>query len=202
MSKGYLYWEAEFYRGLPYLGGYTLSRKFSRGFSWTDSAGIFVLPTHGGTAITQRPFLGENRPLELVAAEFRIPRAAVDEEDWFLIRRVKASGASALFVPYLWTEEVLDVVSGENYLLGRSVAWGIATGVSSATHPARYFLDDSEDPSAATISGQTLTALATGRLAVRYMPAFRVVVDSISHTVQDVNDLQSPLALTEVLEIP
>lgn len=201
-GKGYVHWNADFFRGLPYLGGYELSRRFGDGFSWDESEGVFLLPTHGKTTIIQQPYVGESRPLELSAIEFKIPRLAVAEEDWFKVRRVKAKGAGAYFVPYLWTEEVFEAVNGQQYILGRKVAWSIAPGVSSITHPARYFVDDVENGAAATISGQMLTAAATGTLAVRYMPAFKVVVGPIGHTVKQVNELQSQITLTEVLEIP
>lgn len=202
MSKGYLYWEAQFFKGLPYLGGYELSRKFSEGLAWEESEGVFLLPTHGKTTIVQRPYIGSGRPLELEAIEFKVPRKAVDEEDWFLVRRVKGKAASAYFVPYVWTEEVFEVTSGTDCTLGRRPAWGIAPGVTSDTHPARYFLDDVEDPTAATITGQVLSPTVTGTLAVRYMPAFKVCVGALAHVVRGVNDLQTQIALTEVLEIP
>lgn len=201
-GKGYLYWEAPFLRGNPYLGGYVLSKRFAEGLSWDESEGVFLLPTHGKTTIVQRPYIGTGRPLELDAIEFKVPHKAVAEEDWFLIRRVKAKAAAAYFVPYLWIEEVFEVEVDGTYTLGRMPAWGIAPGVTDLTHPARYFVGDTETPSAATVTGQVLTSAATGTLAVRYMPAFKVCVGALSHTLKQVNDLQTQVALTEVLEIP
>jgi hypothetical protein len=202
VSKGYLYWVAPFFRGLPYLGGYELSRKFSDGLTWDENEGVFLLPTHGKTTIVQRPYLGTGRPLELNAIEFKVPRLAIDEEDWFRIRRVKAKAAAAYFVPYVWTEEVFEVTTSGTYTLGRMPAWGIAPGVTIVTHPPRYFVGDVENPAAATVTGQVLTSAVTGTLAVRYMPAFKVCVGRLSHALKQVNDMQTQIALTEVLEIP
>jgi hypothetical protein len=61
---------------------------------------------------------------------------------------------------------------------------------------------DVENPSAASISGQVVTAAVTGVLAVRYLPAFKVRVKSFSAKLNGPNDVDFTVALDEVLRVP
>jgi hypothetical protein len=200
---GYLEWNAEFLVGNPFFDQSALLRGYSA-LSWKESDVIFSLLTHAGTHILQKPYYGANRPLECPSFEFQASFEAGSETDYFLIRRAKRRGAAVYFCPYLWTEEVFDATSGEDYYLTRPLADGIVTGVTSTTHPLRIFLDDVEDngsPSA-TVSGQTVTAGATGILAIRYMPVFKVVVSGLSDSLPAINGLDWQCSFNEAIEMP
>jgi len=104
-------------------------------------------------------------------------------------------------------EEVFSgVADAMTRYLNRPLADGIHPDVSSATHPVRYFFNDVEDTDAATITGtpkQTVNVSGVGgtpgTLAIRYMPAFRVIPSSFAENVSSPNDLSVTLNLQEVV---
>jgi hypothetical protein len=200
-ADGYLFWDSRFLRDAPFLDGTTLTDGLAE-ISWSETEGLFVLPTHARTHILQRPYFGASRPVESVAYEFSLSVTnAATEADYYALVRAKRRGAACNWCPFVWTEEVINpAVSSSTYTLTRKVAWNVVTGVTSTTHPALYYLDGVAG-AYGTLSGRTLTASGSGELTVRYMPVFQVVVSGLSESVSTPNGLNYSATLTEVVSL-
>lgn len=202
MSTGYLYWTTEWWQNFPWLyDRYVGYFEESSGLAWEEAEGVFVLPTHGRTHNVQRPYVGSDRALDVSAFTFSCQMTALNEEDFFAWEAAKKVGAPISFVPFLWTQEAFQATAGSSYQLARPVAWGIATGVTSGTHPATFTKDGVVDADCASITGQTLTAAETGLIIVRYLPAFKVAITSLKRNVNTVNDMVFSVSMVETIQV-
>lgn len=202
MSTGYLYWTSDWWQEYPWLyDRYTQYFENGGGLSWDEAEGVFVLPTHGRTHNVQRPYVGSDRALEVAGMTFSAQLTALGEEDFFHWEKAKKLGQAVAFVPFLWTQEAFQATATSTYKLARPVAWGVATGVTSVTHPAVFTKDGVVDADCASITGQTLTASETGLIVVRYLPAFMVVITSLRRRLQDVNDMTFDVSLVETIDV-
>jgi hypothetical protein len=152
------------------------------GLGWQadDDDLIHIIPTAAGTDVLQKVFDDATASDVPMRWHFTMRVQSVDEDEHFRLHRALAKRAAVYFVPGIWLEEVFsNVVNGSVRSLTRPLAEDIHPDVSFATHPYRFFDDDVENASAAAISGspkQIVTSAVTSNfLAVRYMPAFRVV---------------------------
>lgn len=206
-TGGYLQWTSRHLKDYFYLDGktYTVHQGFDEiSVAESDECGLIVIPTAAGTHVLQKPYYygGSNRSSARTFYEFQFKVMGYDEEEFFRLKRASARGASFYFVPFLWVEEYFPGAEvAVSYTLTRPVAWGIATGVTSGTHPAVYFKADVEDANCASISGQTLTIAEQGDITVRYMPAYRVICAGLSESYTEVNKVVMDVTLREVVAL-
>ena len=73
-------------------------------------------------------------------------------------------------------------------------------GVTTSTHPSVILLAGAVSPGSGSVSGQTLTAAATGQIGVEYTPCFKVV-SRISQEFAEPNGLVVSLDCEEVIQI-
>lgn len=205
-AGGYLAWDSRFLQGAPSLDGVDWTvHGIPLDLSWEEApdGDLFAIPTASGEHVLQSPIydpVASELPSRYV---FALPLQVNDEEVYFRLKRAKRKAEAVNFVPFLWDEEVFkDLEIADTRSLARPVAWGVAAGVTSVTHPALYYLDDVLDAAAASLSGgppeQTLTALKAGDVAIRYMPVFKVIVRELSEVIEDVNGLSLNCTLEEV----
>lgn len=199
-GNGYLLWDDRWLIDAPWLDNGTLPGGITA-LAWEEADTLLALPTHGGTTILQNLDLGTAAPDTRVAFGFTVSRLGVTEAEYARVRRAKAKGRAFYWCPYVWAEEVFQIVNGSTYTLTRPVARGIVTGVTALTHPDTLELDGSSAPSAATVSGQTVTAADTGELVIRYLPVFRVIMPRLSNQVPEVNGLSYDFDLLEVVQL-
>ena len=79
-------------------------------------------------------------------------------------------------------------------------ATGIVTGVTAVTHPSVILLAGAVSPGSGSVSGQTLSATATGQVGVEYTPVFRVV-PRIAQEFSEPNGLVVALDCEEVIQV-
>lgn len=183
---GYLYWTDDWFRLRPWLvSGFIQGL---RGLTWREVSPIVRVPTHGGTQVTQRPFLGALAPMARVAFEFDASFQGVHEATYQAVRDALLSGGVVDFCPGVWARE--RFAAGGTFKLSRPVAWGTVPGVDSFTFP---------QTGAASISGQDVEMAGAG--TVNYFPLFKVMVDSVGSAVEDVNGLDFSANLTECIEV-
>ena len=174
-TGGYLEWDRRVLVDYPYLDGRTLVGGFPE-ITWEESEGLMVLKMYDGSHRTQTLYVGDKAPTLKSAFTFNFSMLYDDEEDYFRVVRAARRGAVVWWCPYLWTEEVFNVTNGNTYTLSRPIASSVVPGVTAVTHPTTFYLDDTLDGGAASVTSQTVTAADTGELAVRYMPVFRVIL--------------------------
>lgn len=206
-DAGYRYWET-----LPLfdtggnLPGVYLNGRFypvwleeeSGGIQWAPEDGVILLPTHGPNNIVHVPYRGSKAPLVGDKTVFTAAMLADYQEDLEAIELARALGRPLVFCPGIWPTEAFPAVAGQDYLLSRPVAQGIVPGITTVTHPHRIRLDGVLDETAATIGGQTVTANASGELSVKYLAAFKVVVQ-LAHSVPAGNQYELTVTLDEVI---
>lgn len=206
---GFIYWEPPFgHQGLPndgaiYLDGHWFQDWPEVGttvFGMIPSQGLILLETLAQTHIPQRHYRGARAPLKGDKLDFSCGFLVDGLEDYKFLARAVSRARPLYFCPGVWCGETFPAVAGSTYTLSRPLATGIVPGVSEVTHPTSLYLGDGEDanPAAATVVGQTVSALLTGELFVWYMPVFRVAI-SWSQEVPDVNDLRVALTLSEAV---
>lgn len=170
------------------------------GISWRDEDGVVVLETHAGTHIVQVPYRGAAAPLVGNRKEFTTGLTADSLADYRHLEATRALGRPVYFCPGLWATDAFPASAGSSYTLTRPLAAGIVPGVSGVTHPVFVELDGVEDPSAADVAGQIVTANATGTLVVHYLAVFRVVILGFERSISDGNTLSIQLTLSECVE--
>lgn len=182
-----------------YLAGYTLPMV---AVSASHSPGVIPLPTHGGTHKIQRPYRGDDMPKDYDALQWTLSAIkAVDSAPWYAIKRAKASGSAVYFGAGVRQVDSFAATSGQSYKLTRPLASGIVPGVTSVTHPTVVLLDGAVSPGSASVSGQVVTAAATGLIEIEYTPVHLVVVTSYSESIPQHNEAVVSLQLEEVLVV-
>lgn len=201
-EAGYLTFADPWFDGQTYLDG----RSFSlldgpEGISWqADGAALLARRTLAGTHLTQRRYLGATAPNARTTYRFSTSFLAAAQEDVRAVLAAEGRGEVVYFCPFVYACEVFEVASGSTYKLSRPRASDVVPGVTTTTHPHGLVLDGVLTPGAATISGQTVTAAATGTLEVHYCPVFRVIPGP-SWTWTSVGRLAFSLELQEVIEV-
>jgi hypothetical protein len=205
MSSGYLDWDSRFFGGVPFLDGVDwTAHGIPLEMTWEDSpdAETFTIPTASGESVLQSPIADDAVSDSPSLYTFQLPFQLHDENVYRRLMMARAKGTALQFVPHLWCMEhfaaqsIADVRS-----LARPVAWGVAAGVSSGTHPAVFYKNGTVDADCAALSGtlsQVLTVAEAGDIAVWYMPVFYVVVRGVSGQFQDVGGVMTNVTLEEV----
>jgi hypothetical protein len=188
-QDGSIYLDGQFYRDWPEVEG--------GGLSVAASDGVILLETLARTHIVQVPYRGTAAPLVGDKREFGVRFLVDREEDFIRFELSRQVGRLIYFCPGLWLADIFPATSGSVYSLTRPLASAVVPGVTSITHPPRFYLDGVEDANAATVTGQSVLANDTGELAVWYMPAFRVVILGFGYEIADVNDLRVSTTLSE-----
>ena len=201
-SGGYFYWATNWFTSQPQLDSRTLSAVGGPDqIGWTVANGLVVVPTFAGTHVLQRPYYGADAPEDRRRVQFSVGMLCDDYDDYRAFARAAASGAAVYWWPSIYTTEVFEIAAGSTYKLTRPVAWTLASGVSNVTHPLDLYLDGVSDSGAATVSGQTVTAVKTGTLEINYSPIFKVVVLDLAQEVLSPNQMRISATLEEVITI-
>lgn len=205
---GYLQWDARHFKEVMYLDGksWQVSERWgSFKMSPADNPFVISIQTAAGTHVLQRgiyPFGSGKRPDMAIGYDFALTVKADDEEEYFNLVQCAESSAAVYFVPYVWVQErIRSATAGDNYVLWRPQAWGVAPEASEAIHPPQVFLNGSLSPSSVTVTGslgQNVAINDAGDISIRYLPAFKVVVTDFSRNLLDVNDMDVTISLHEV----
>lgn len=202
---GYLDWTSRVLQGTPHLDG----------VEWTDQGiplgletqesetdNLAIIETASGESVLQTQFSGvasSDLPSRLI---FQMEVQAYDENVWRRLKLVKRKGAAVNFVPHFWEiEQFTGAGIGDVYSLSRPVAWTVASGVSSGTHPAVLYKNGVIDADCATLGGtlsQQLTVAEAGDIAVWYIALYKVVITDVSERFEDVNGLVCSVTMEEV----
>lgn len=202
---GYLDWTSRVLQGTPHLDG----------VEWTDQGiplgletqesetdNLAIIETASGESVLQTQFSGvasSDLPSRLI---FQMEVQAYDENVWRRLKIAKRKGAAVNFVPHFWEiENFTDAGIGDVYSLSRPVAWTVASGVSSGTHPAVFYKDGVIDADCASLGGtlsQTLTVAEAGDIAVWYIALYQVVITDVSERFENVNGLVCSVTMEEV----
>lgn len=206
---GYFYFGERYLDVTPYLDGQSwVYNCLPEGIGWQaqDDDFIHVIPTMAGTDALQKIFTDTEAADLPLHWRFSMQLQGVDSDEHFRLHRALGRGAAVYFVPGIWVEEVFtNMTNGETRALSRPLAEDIHPDVTSVTHPYQVYKDDVLDGTAASISGtplQVVTAAADGDIAIRYMPAFRVIAAGISENVPTQNGLVTIIQLREVVNRP
>lgn len=202
---GYLGWESRFFSGVPYLDGTDWTAQGTPlEMTWEPAEGDerFVIPVASGEHVLQSPICDDAAADQLTRYTFTLPVQLYSEDEFRRLLMAEGKGTAVRFVPHLWCMEHFAALTiGAVRSLSRPVAWTLAAGVSSGTHPAIFYKDGVIDSNCAALSGtlsQVLTAAEAGDIAVWYIPAFSVVVKGIGGVFQDVNGVICTVTLEEV----
>ena len=202
---GYLDWDSRFLSSVPHLDGVEWTEQgHPLGMSWREAEEDepFLIQTASGENVVQAVFSGVASSDKSTRLVFEMPFQLISEDSYRRLKMAAAKGAVVNFVPHVWEmEHFNDAGIGDVYSLCHGVAWGIAAGVSSGTHPAIFYKDGVIDADCAALSGtlsQTLTVAEAGDIAVWYMPVLKVIVRGLQFEFQDVNGVTCTFTLEEV----
>jgi len=202
---GYLDWDSRYISGVPHLDGVEWTEQgHPLGMTWREAEEDepFIIQTESGESVIQVPYSGVAASDKPVRWIFELPFQLISEDSFRRLKMAAAKGEAVNFVPHAWEmEHFSDATAGDVYSLCHPVAWGVASGVSSGTHPAVFYKDGVIDADCASLGGtlsQVLTVAEDGDIAVWYMPVFRVLVKSLTFEFQDVNGVICSLVLEEV----
>lgn len=202
---GYLDWDSRYLSGVPHLDGVEWTEQgHPLGMTWKEAEEDepFLIQTASGEHVLQMPFAGVATSDKPVRWVFELPYQLINEDSFRRLKMAAAKGAAVNFVPHLWEmEHFAGAAISDVYSLSHPVAWTVASGVSSVTHPAVFYKNGVIDADCATLGGtlsQTLTVAEAGDIAVWYMPVFKVLVKGVEFEFQDVNGVVCSFTLEEV----
>lgn len=202
---GYLGWDSRYLSSVPHLDGVEWTEQgHPLGMTWreTEEDEPFLIQTASGESVVQSVFSGvasSDKPTRVI---FDLPFQLINEDSFRRLKMAAAKGAVVNFVPHVWEmEHFTGAGIGDIYSLCHPVAWTVAAGVSSGTHPAVFYKDGVIDADCASLGGtlsQTLTVAEAGDIAVWYIPVFKVMVKGLQFEFQDVNGVTCSFSLEEV----
>lgn len=172
--SAYFDWTKPIFLDQVYFGGRffnNLNEDSAGPLVQTDPPGIVLVPTHAGTAIPFAPYRGADKPLAAGGSVFSVAMLADDESDFYWMLGLRSQGAGVYYCPGLPAADSFQAVSGNAYQLTRAQASGIVPGVTTAP---TILLAGVETPGAASVSGRTVSATASGLLTIWYMPVYTV----------------------------
>jgi hypothetical protein len=202
---GYLGWDSRYLSGVPHLDGVEWTEQgHPLGMSWKEAEEDepFLIQTASGESVVQSVYSGVAASDKAARLIFDLPFQLINEDSFRRLKMASAKGEAVNFVPHIWEmDHFSDAGVADLYSLTHPVAWTVAAGVTSVTHPAVYYKDGVIDTNCVSLSGtlsQTVTVAEAGDIAVWYMPVFRVMVKGIQFEFQDVNGVTCSFALEEV----
>lgn len=162
-----------------------------------------LLPTVGGTNIPQKFYRGPRAPKSANFRNFAVGFVGDDQNDFDYFKLAQARGTPQRFFPGYPEIEVWDVISGQTYNLRRLPWNGVIAEIPGVLEdedmPITFSLDEEAAPAAASVSGQIVTALATGELAIKYYPIYQTIFSGVSDSVEDSNSLTCSCVLNEAV---
>lgn len=201
----YLGWDSRYLSGVIHLDGVEWTDQgIPLGMTWDEAPDedLFLIQTASGEHVLQSQFSGvasSDQPSRWI---FQLPHQLISENVFRRLKMAKAKGAEVNFVPNLWDMEHFDgAQAADVFSLSRPVAWTVASGVTSVTHPAVFYKDGVIDADCASLGGtlsQVLTVAEAGDIAVWYMPVFKVVVRELGAEFTDVGSVVYSATLEEV----
>lgn len=198
----YFDWNQEIFFDRVFLAGrffQNMNESAAGPLAWSDVPSVVIMPMHGGNHVVAHPYRGEDQPSAVSAKTFTPSLLADDEEDYYWMLSCVARGAAIYYCPGIPAVDSFQAISGNAYQLTRPQAIGVVSSVTALTHPARFLLDGVLTPGAASVSGRTVTAMASGTLDVWYMPVCLVVAQTPQEVVAEPGDLRMSLTLFEVV---
>lgn len=202
---GYLDWTSRFLSGVPHLDGVEWTEQgHPLGMSWSEAEEDepFLIQTASGESVVQSVFAGVSVSDKAARLIFDLPFQLITEDSYRRLKMASAKGEAVNFVPHVWEmDHFSDAGIGDVYSLTHPVAWTVAAGVSSGTHPAVFYKNGVVDTDCVSLGGtlsQTATVAEAGDIAVWYMPVFRVMVKGLQFEFQDVNGVTCSFTLEEV----
>lgn len=167
-------WTDGTFRGALYINGEYLPAGGVALQKVPQPSHLFAIKTHANTDVLQRLYHGAEAPRLRrgydITGKFQVYSQELAEK----LRECESLGTYFLFAPLDRVTDVFDAVNGESYKLVRPLASSVVSGVSESTHPTKILLDGVEDPTAATITGQTVDANETGVITIHYTPVYKV----------------------------
>lgn len=202
---GYLGWDSRYLSAVPHLDGVEWTEQghpLGMSFNEAEEDTPFLIGVASGESVVQSAFSGvasSDKPSRWI---FEMPFQLINEDSFRRLKMAEAKGEAVNFVPHLWEmEHFSDAEAADVYSLCHPVAWTVASGVTSVTHPAVFYKNGVIDADCASLGGtlsQTLTVAEAGDIAVWYMPVFRVLVRDLRSELQDVNGVTCSFVLEEV----
>lgn len=200
-SNGPHFWTNPLVNNPVYIDGRTFDPLDGpSSLSWSQTSGLIIVRTLAGTHVLLRPYHGSGSPTGRDALTFSTAFLIANEDDYRALQLACAKAAAVNFCPFVRCLETFDATSGSSYSLSRPLAAGTVTGVTTLTHPSVILLAGVESPGSGTVSGQTLSATATGQIGVEYTPYFRVV-PRIAQEYAEPNGLVVTLDCEEVVQV-
>lgn len=199
--NGYGDWSREVLKSPPYLLDrhmFAIFEEAAGGVSQTFAGGAAVVVDLEGNGHAQGFYRAAGKSLRADRLDMTVSVIVDEQDDLVTCKRAKGTPSGVPWCPYLWDLEEFDAVDAGVYALARPHAAGLVPGVTTGTHPPLILLDGVEDAGAATVTGTVVTAAATGRISVYYMPLYSVMVTALSEatTVYPVMTVQ--LSIEEV----
>lgn len=200
---GYLEWTDPYFDpDVVYIDGEEFSTGIQKISKRPAESTLFHFKSHANTSILQRLYFGSAAPQRMDSVVFELEFQVFLQS---LKRKLSSLGKkkSAFYLcPFDREIDVFDATSGSSYKLMRPLASSVISGVTSVTHPTVFILDGAEDPSAASVTGQTVTANSTGVLEVHYTPIYRcIVLGDWSEAVNEVNEIICQATIEEVVSV-
>lgn len=202
---GYLGWDSRYLSAVPHLDGVEWTEQghpLGMTFNQAEEDTPFLIGVASGESVVQSAFSGvasSDKPSRWI---FEMPFQLINEDSFRRLKMAEAKGEAVNFVPHLWEmEHFSDAAVSDVFSLCHPVAWTVASGVTSVTHPAVFYKNGVIDADCASLGGtlsQTLTVAEAGDIAVWYMPVFRVLVKDLRSEFQDVNGIICTFTLEEV----
>lgn len=200
-NRGYLHWTTPHYDpDTVYIDGMFVETGM-QGLSKKPSSGtLFHMKSHANTSILQQLYFGPEAPQRRDGVDFSVEFQVFVDELLEKLRSISSLSNWFYFCPFDRQADIFDAVSGSSYTLVRPLARSVVPGVTSVTHPDLIYLDGVLDGAAASVSGQTLTANATGVIRIDYTPAYRVVLlGDITERIGDIGEILVSMTLNEVV---
>jgi hypothetical protein len=169
------------------------------GVAWATPMTAYLVQALDGSHRVIRPHLGEGAPDGRAPVSFSMELMIASESDYRSLMRAEARAAAVWVCPLIRSIEVFQAVSGGSYRLSRPIAYGIVPGVNETEYETIVEIDGVENSSAATVSGRTVSALASGVLVIESTPVFACLV-KISHSYRTANALVVSVSCDEGIE--
>lgn len=200
-DQGYARWDDGYLRPFCYINGLRINLGASAYTKTPQEGSLWALKTHAGTHIVQRAYRGPEAPRERKGFRFT-GRMQVNSQDRAeALRAACVHGGPFYFANLDRATDVFDAVIGEAYKLTRPLATSVlaSEGVDETSHPTKILLDGVVDPTAASITGQVVTAADTGVLTIHYTPIYRVITLDWAETIEKFNAFDFDFTFEEVV---
>lgn len=203
-TGGYSFWH-EKSGTYQFLDSFYLNGKFfaclpeeDNPYGEQDVEGAVILVGLDGSGIIQVPFRGDAAPLNLDRKSFSFGFLVDSEDDFIALQFAKAAGEPVPFCSGSWVTEMFPATAGQTYSLSRPSADSVLPSMPGVDLTPKIYLEGERSDGSASVVGSRVTALATGRIGVYYMPVYYVGFTSLSKTLQAYNNFVIQAEIVEV----